>query len=328
MKMDGWINTPNGDFIWQEDAPVALPPPVTLEDALSRYNQSNFDFRYVAASMRKIAGTYGISDLELIAVVPVFGEYHKAAYQSGYTEGSDYATIAAQGIKDAMLRKGLPGYAWLSTPQVQAFIAQGAQEMQTRWQATQKSDSGFGSFGIVGLIAAVAAAYFTGGASLAIEGADVAGYVAAEAVQDAAVFGASGEVLTTPMLNIPVTEFTPNIDTFAPQPTDVSEIVDPLSPGPLETGLPSTPQWPQWPQLPKLPIDLTQKLLNAGASKAISAGLTLLVGAGTANAHSPLTAPRLTAHNEVSAPNIGTPSAPSVPLIALFAVAAIFALSR
>lgn len=154
--------------------PPAPPPPVvyglrattyptTLEQALQDWDQSNFDWQSCASMIRTLATPFGFSEAQLIAAVAVFGAQHFATYQSGYTEGSNYAAIAVNAIRDALNAAGLDGNAYVA--KAGTFIQQGAAQAQQRWQATQHDDNLWGS---LLTIASIAAAAFTGGASLGL----------------------------------------------------------------------------------------------------------------------------------------------------------------
>jgi len=145
------------------------PKPTTLEGALQRYNQSNFDIGSTAALIRQLGQQSGLSEAELVAAVPVFGDEHRGAYNSGYTEGSNYNAIAQRAVSDALRTKGVDPSRFNQA--TQGFVDQGTQQAQERWQGTQEDDDGLG--GILTL-AAIAAAIYTGGASLAALGGEAA----------------------------------------------------------------------------------------------------------------------------------------------------------
>lgn len=125
----------------------------TLEDVLGQYNQSNFDIGSTAALIRQLGQQAGLSEAELAAAVPVFGDYHRSVYNSGYTEGSNYSVIAQQAISDALKTRGANPAPFLQA--TQSFVDQGAQQAQQRWQATQEPDGGL--LGDLGPIAQLAA---------------------------------------------------------------------------------------------------------------------------------------------------------------------------
>lgn len=124
-----------------------------IEDSLSPYNQSNFDIGATAALMRQLGAKAGVSEDDLAAAVPVFGDEHRAQLNSGYTEGSNYQAIAQRAVRDAIKAKGGtdPG-------EDAALVEQGRQQGQDRWKATQKPDSGMGGF--AGMVGAALGAVF------------------------------------------------------------------------------------------------------------------------------------------------------------------------
>jgi len=125
----------------------------TLEDVLGQYNQSNFDIGSTAALIRQLGQPAGLTEAELAAAVPVFGDYIRSVYNSGYTEGSNYNVIAQQAVSDALKARGANPAPFLQA--TQSFVDQGAQQAQQRWQATQEPDGGL--FGDLGPIAQLAA---------------------------------------------------------------------------------------------------------------------------------------------------------------------------
>ena len=126
-----------------------------LEDVLGQYNQSNFDIGSAAALIRQLGQQVGLSEEELAAAVPVFGDEHRAAINSGYTEGSNYSAIAQRAVADALDARGVDSSRFKQA--TQGFVDQGAQQAQQRWQATQKPDGGL--LGDLGPIAKIAALF-------------------------------------------------------------------------------------------------------------------------------------------------------------------------
>jgi len=125
-----------------------------LEDVLGQYDQSNFDIRSTAALIRQLGQQVGLTEDELAAAVPVFGDEHRAAYNSGYTEGSNYSAIAQRAVSDALAARGADPSRFNQA--TQGFVDQGAQQAQQRWQATQKPDGGLlGNLGPIAKIAAL-----------------------------------------------------------------------------------------------------------------------------------------------------------------------------
>lgn len=126
-----------------------------IEDALSGYNQSNFDITGAANAMRTLGAKYGLTEDQLAQAVPVFGDEHRKLHNSGYTEGSNYNAIAQRAVQDALKTAG-------KDPNIAndaSYIETGRQQAQQRWQDTQKDDdSGFGSL-VMMAVTAVAAAY-------------------------------------------------------------------------------------------------------------------------------------------------------------------------
>ena len=166
----------NGQIdVSQIPAPAAAS---TLEGALQQYNQSNFDVGSTAALIRQLGQQSGLSEAELTAAVPVFGDEHRGAYNSGYTEGSNYNAIAQRAVSDALRTRGTDPSRFNQA--TQGFVDQGTQQAQERWQETQK-DTSFGSTGL-GKLASMAvqglSAYFGGpigaaASSYALSGGDV-----------------------------------------------------------------------------------------------------------------------------------------------------------
>ena len=125
-----------------------------LEDVLGQYNQSNFDIGSAAALIRQLGQQVGLTEDELAAAVPVFGNEHRAAYNSGYTEGSNYSAVAQRAVADALDARGVDSSRFKQA--TQGFVDQGAQQAQQRWQATQKPDGGLlGGLGPISKIAAL-----------------------------------------------------------------------------------------------------------------------------------------------------------------------------
>jgi len=125
-----------------------------LEDVLSQYDESNFDIGSTAALIRQLGQQAGLSEEELAAAVPVFGDEHRAAYNSGYTEGSNYSAVAQRAVADALDARGVDSSRFKQA--TQGFVDQGAQQAQQRWQATQKPDGGLlGDLGPISKIAAL-----------------------------------------------------------------------------------------------------------------------------------------------------------------------------
>ena len=154
------------------------PKPTTLEGMLQKYNQSNFDVSSAASRMRELGKQYNLTDADLMAAVPVFGDEHRSALNSGYTEGSNYNAIAQRAVSDALKTRGVDTNQF--TQATQGYVSQGANEAQQRWQETQKDDS-FGSTGL-GQLTSMAvqalASYFGGpigsaASSYALSGGDV-----------------------------------------------------------------------------------------------------------------------------------------------------------
>jgi hypothetical protein len=126
-----------------------------LEDVLGQYNQSNFDIGSAAALIRQLGQQVGLTEDELAAAVPVFGDYSRAQIGSGYTEGSNYSAIAQRAVADALDARGVDSSRFKQA--TQGFVDQGAQQAQQRWQATQKPNKGL--FGDLGPIAKIAALF-------------------------------------------------------------------------------------------------------------------------------------------------------------------------
>jgi hypothetical protein len=125
-----------------------------LEDVLGQYNQSNFDIGSAAALIRQLGQQVGLTEDELAAAVPVFGDEHRAAINSGYTEGSNYSAIAQRAVADALDARGVDSSRFKQA--TQGFVDQGAQQAQQRWQATQEPDGGLlGDLGPISRIAAL-----------------------------------------------------------------------------------------------------------------------------------------------------------------------------
>jgi len=124
-----------------------------LEDVLGRYNQSNFDIGAAAAAARSLGAKYGLTEAELAAAVPIFGDFHRQQFNSGYTEGSNYNQIAQSAVEDALRARGQN--AAVVAQQNPNFVSTGAAEANQRWQATQKDDGGL--FGDLGPLAQLAA---------------------------------------------------------------------------------------------------------------------------------------------------------------------------
>lgn len=152
------------DSYWSR--PVANPnyvsptPTDPLVGALSQYNQSNFDVSGAASRIRELGKQYKLTDEELAAAVPIFGNEHRAALNSGYTEGSNYNAIAQRAVSDALKTRGVDTNQF--TQATQGYVSQGANEAQQRWQATQEDDgSGFGSLlSIAAIVASFVAPEF------------------------------------------------------------------------------------------------------------------------------------------------------------------------
>ena len=128
------------------------PSPVAA--ALAKYNQSNFDVTGASNEAVTLGKKFGLTSQELAAAAPVFGDFHKQKFNSGYTEGSNYSQIAQSMVQDALKARG-------GDPSIAAdpgYIAQGANAAQQRWQGTQEDDDMFG--GLMPLILAGAGAYF------------------------------------------------------------------------------------------------------------------------------------------------------------------------
>ncbi len=126
-----------------------------LEDVLGQYDQSNFDIGSTAALIRQLGQQAGLTEEELAAAVPVFGDYHRSQLGSGYTEGSNYSAIAQRAVSDALAARGTDPSRFNQA--TQGFVDQGAQQAQQRWQATQKPDKGL--LGDLGPIAKIAALF-------------------------------------------------------------------------------------------------------------------------------------------------------------------------
>lgn len=124
-----------------------------IDDALGRYNQSNFDVSATAALVRQLGAQYSLTEDQLAAAVPVYGDEHRAQYSSGYTEGSNYQGIALRAVEDALVRKGQS--AAVVAQQNPNFYAVGAGQANERWKATQENDGILGGLGIVAQIAAL-----------------------------------------------------------------------------------------------------------------------------------------------------------------------------
>jgi len=142
---------PDNNLVWQDDAPKADDN--SLEGVLSRYNQSNFDIGSTAALIRQLGQQSGLSEEELAAAVPIFGDEHRAALNSGYTEGSNYNAIAQRAVADALRTRGTDPSRFNQA--TQGFVDQGTRQAQQRWQATQEDDDGL--FGDLGPLAQLAA---------------------------------------------------------------------------------------------------------------------------------------------------------------------------
>lgn len=161
--------------------------PSALWEAFARYNQSNSNPYAIANYTNELAAPFRgepfkLTEQDLIDATPGF-YYNVARPQSnsGYTEGSNYRVIAAWCVKDALNAKGFQGDKWLALPEIQAYIATGAAEGMSRWQATQESDDDFGA--LIAIIAGAAILVATGGGGItALLGqATAAGEVAASA---------------------------------------------------------------------------------------------------------------------------------------------------
>lgn len=126
-----------------------------LEDVLGLYDQSNFDIGSVAALIRQLGQQAGLSEEELAAAVPVFGDENRAAFNSGYTEGSNYSAIARRAVADALSARGADPSRFNQA--TQGFVDQGAQQANQRWQATQEPDGGL--LGDLGPLAKIAALF-------------------------------------------------------------------------------------------------------------------------------------------------------------------------
>lgn len=127
-----------------------------IEDALAKYDQSNFDIAGAAQAMRALGEKHGLTEDQLAAAVPKFGDEHKGKFNSGYTEASNYNQIAMRAVQDAMKASGKD-----AAPDDMGFIDTGRGQAEQRWQATQKDDDdGLGS---IFKIAATAAAMYFGG---------------------------------------------------------------------------------------------------------------------------------------------------------------------
>lgn len=161
--------------------------PSELWEAFARYNQSNSDPHAIARYTFELAAPFrgepfNVTLQELIDATPNF-YYNVARPQSnsGYTEGSNYRVIAAYCVKDALNAKNFEGEKWYQLPEVQAYIARGAAEGISRWQATQEDDGDFGFLIAIVIGAAVAVATGGGGITALLGQATAAGEVAAGA---------------------------------------------------------------------------------------------------------------------------------------------------
>ncbi len=126
-----------------------------IEDVLGKFDQSNFDVAGAAGAMRSLGAKHGLSEDDLAAAVSVFGDEHRAQFNSGYTEGSNYNAIAQRAVQDALKAKGKDP----SAAADEGYIATGAAQANERWKATQKDDDGgFGQIAMMA-VAAIAAAH-------------------------------------------------------------------------------------------------------------------------------------------------------------------------
>lgn len=141
-----------------------------IEDALQAYNQSNFDVAATAAKMRELGGPLGLSEAQLAAAVPVFGDYHRSRLNSGYTEGSSYGYIAAQAVKDALKARGQDGDAWFNGAPVSNYLASEDAQARQRWQATQEDDGGLFGLGSFGTVLGIAGLALGGAGALGLLG--------------------------------------------------------------------------------------------------------------------------------------------------------------
>lgn len=81
----------------------------SIEQVLSGYNQSNFNITAAAAALRGAGGAAGFTDAQIATAIPVFGDYHRSVYNSGFTDGSSIDAIVSAVIRDA--KNLFPGHA-------------------------------------------------------------------------------------------------------------------------------------------------------------------------------------------------------------------------
>ena len=148
-----------GTYQWVDDEPAPkkdAPPANSLEGALQKYNQSNFNVSAAAKAAIALGAKHGLTEADLMAATPTFADFHKQQFNSGYTEASNYNQIAQSMVQDALKAKGQdPTKAGDAN-----YIAAGAREANQRWQETQKDDDGFGT--ILKMVIGIAAGAYLG----------------------------------------------------------------------------------------------------------------------------------------------------------------------
>jgi len=143
-----------------------------IKDAFGEYKQSNFDSGATAQAISDLGKKYGFSNAELAKAVSMIPNQQKSGQ---LTEGSNYNAIAAEVVGNAMKITGRGDPASVIKDNA-SFIQSGSDAAQQRWKGTQKSSGGLGT---LGMLAALAAAVYTGGASLGAWGAAAEGSLAA-----------------------------------------------------------------------------------------------------------------------------------------------------
>lgn len=153
-----WTDTSDVNNVLTYWIPYQLP----LQQAIFAFDQNQTaDINAIASIAQSLNTPYGFSIQQLAAAVPVFGNEHRAALNSGYTNGSNYYVIGMRIIADAMRQNGY------SEDAVNAFVAsqnpgvvQGAQQAQQRWQQTQQQGKSGLTAMLVGLAIGAGFAYF------------------------------------------------------------------------------------------------------------------------------------------------------------------------
>lgn len=158
-RFDGenWTRA-NGEYgspFWSDDGGSGMLPgvvrlididqgvsaPRSIEEALQRYDRSNFDVGATANYIRQINSQLGIPEEQIIAAIPVAGEAHKQSVGHGYTEGSNYQGIAAEAITNALRDMGYADRADYVAQKLQPIVDQGGADAYNRWQQTQEDNS-------------------------------------------------------------------------------------------------------------------------------------------------------------------------------------------